>query len=771
MTFASSTIHYFRNNDTFKNLVEVMETFKTYSDWSVMHFAAYFFFDVDIENSPLETLTDCDNSFQTSVIHVAASSGNTDFILRLLAKLSDVFVRDLNLSTVMHYAVAGTPETVATLIQMPAFFEQLHYRDQNGYTPIDIACASSKADILRTFLVHGVTVKMLTGYVHNKQKHPQFGKCSVLFFYEDCTPYFKFNPNELVNDFDTHSIQFGGGPLHWIDDWSAMDQVFKANVFYIHNRNKLGETPLISFVKRVGLFVPLDVSISSEVELNEDLEPMFEQSVITMKHLKSTTNSISHSRDRLGWILRYLKSKADVNSKDNKGNTALHYAVLNCDIPVVQLLIIFGATSNVANEKGETPLNLASMRMREVAAIYEKLRKSPKSSRSSRERTTRSLLRTDQVNTLAKNYEELVILLKSICYSNIQQRRRRSSSLSVDSCDSFGQKISIIVLNELTTFLMKKMGYNRFSIDSFGSFSTAECSSAPSNIPSYDSSTPVVKANDQLPRILCLDGGMNNACLESLIQCMILDELGKYLASPIQNHFSIMTGSGFGGITAAMLATKRSPLHIFNFFLYLREQMNKSNADLVLEKLLLKEFGENLTLEQVNDNYRCQLVVHAIQVDLQPPALVQMSPFSKYGSWKLWEVCRATGSGLSIHTCYKNHYDASVTATNPTVDSLSYYYRQAGSELFSKSSSTSFRTKSPLPLGTVVSVGSGFERPTPFTQKELDDMNPNPIKLIMWEWHKNIAYFRSLRDIMLGVMTDANNIANERYRSKVFENY
>jgi len=61
-------------------------------------------------------------------------------------------------------------------------------------------------------------------------------------------------------------------------------------------------------------------------------------------------------------IIEYLVEKgADVNAKDKKGNTPLHYLVGRefCDLKIVKFLIKSGAKVNAKNKEGDTPLHLA----------------------------------------------------------------------------------------------------------------------------------------------------------------------------------------------------------------------------------------------------------------------------------------------------------------------------------------------------------------------------------------------------------------------------
>ena len=51
---------------------------------------------------------------------------------------------------------------------------------------------------------------------------------------------------------------------------------------------------------------------------------------------------------------------ADVNSKDNYGNTPLHYAVLGGHTEIAELLIAEGADVNARRDDGMTPVDLPS---------------------------------------------------------------------------------------------------------------------------------------------------------------------------------------------------------------------------------------------------------------------------------------------------------------------------------------------------------------------------------------------------------------------------
>lgn len=54
-----------------------------------------------------------------------------------------------------------------------------------------------------------------------------------------------------------------------------------------------------------------------------------------------------------------LDENADVNQQDDKGATALIYAVLNTDVAIITLLLSKGADTSIATNKGLTPNAIA----------------------------------------------------------------------------------------------------------------------------------------------------------------------------------------------------------------------------------------------------------------------------------------------------------------------------------------------------------------------------------------------------------------------------
>jgi ankyrin repeat protein len=58
-------------------------------------------------------------------------------------------------------------------------------------------------------------------------------------------------------------------------------------------------------------------------------------------------------------VSHFLKSGADVNAKNHKGNTPLFDACWNGHADIVRLLLEYGADTTVVNKRGDTALDNA----------------------------------------------------------------------------------------------------------------------------------------------------------------------------------------------------------------------------------------------------------------------------------------------------------------------------------------------------------------------------------------------------------------------------
>ncbi|XP_078079706.1 ankyrin repeat domain-containing protein 22 [Mustelus asterias] len=72
-------------------------------------------------------------------------------------------------------------------------------------------------------------------------------------------------------------------------------------------------------------------------------------------------------------IKMLLNAKVDVNATDNKGNSALHYACQMKNKRIVSVLAKANADVSIANKNGETPLDIATrLKFPQIATMLQK---------------------------------------------------------------------------------------------------------------------------------------------------------------------------------------------------------------------------------------------------------------------------------------------------------------------------------------------------------------------------------------------------------------
>ena len=75
--------------------------------------------------------------------------------------------------------------------------------------------------------------------------------------------------------------------------------------------------------------------------------------------------------DQVTWRA-LMKNQPDLGARDERGNSALHFAALNHDLPAVQALLAAGADASASNTAGATPLLYGAGHSGIVAALLER---------------------------------------------------------------------------------------------------------------------------------------------------------------------------------------------------------------------------------------------------------------------------------------------------------------------------------------------------------------------------------------------------------------
>ncbi|XP_048506119.1 85/88 kDa calcium-independent phospholipase A2 [Athalia rosae] len=264
--------------------------------WTLAHVAAhltlYNAFNYAAVNSHLNS---SDRATGISPLQVAVQSNNLRLVQMLVAAKSSLEHLDHNANTVYHYAADTSKDIILTLgAGLP---NSLNSRNNNGQTPLHVACLADKPECVKALLLIGADVNI----------PPTDGEPTSPGYVGDFL-------HDKPNAFYSQDMKFGGTPLHWSPSRGVIDALIETNC----------DIDALNFDGRTALHI-----------------------MVLRKRLDCTVALLSHM--------------ASVNMVDKEGNTPLHIAITHGTPAIVQALLGFGADINATNYKRETARHLVSI--------------------------------------------------------------------------------------------------------------------------------------------------------------------------------------------------------------------------------------------------------------------------------------------------------------------------------------------------------------------------------------------------------------------------
>lgn len=227
--------------------------------------------------------------------------------------------------TPLHYA--SNYQTAAFLIQRGS---NVYAQDKRGYSPLHEAALNGYLDIARLFYENGA----------NYDSPAKDGKDALTLYL----------------------LKFKAKPIHW---WAGTGhpkeifQILSKDPNQINIQNNLGQSPLhlAALYKRFRI-----ARLLLEKGANADLKDKTGKTalnIFTEKYQSSLLHWwVSLNKDNL--VQQVLKAQPKLlNSQDIDGNTALHIAVQNRNLKMVELLLSKKADFNIPNRKGRSALEIA----------------------------------------------------------------------------------------------------------------------------------------------------------------------------------------------------------------------------------------------------------------------------------------------------------------------------------------------------------------------------------------------------------------------------
>lgn len=278
--------------------------------WTLAHLAAYFSLHDCFSNSQVNSfLNSSDETTGISPLQVAIKTNNLKTVQALIAAKCSLEHLDYNGNSVFHYAASTTKEIISGLSQGSSPPRCLNSRNSNGHTPLHMACLSDKTECVRALLLAGADVNITAAVGSPDQDKSAPGY--VGDFLQD-------NPKSLYQQ----DMKFGGTPLHWSCSRPVIETLVDMNC----NINA------VNFEQRTALHVMV-------------------------------------LRNRLECVVALLCRRADPDLRDCEGNTPLHLAVREGNIPMIQCFAVFGANLDSLNNLGQSPRHLIT-KEKEAKLLY-----------------------------------------------------------------------------------------------------------------------------------------------------------------------------------------------------------------------------------------------------------------------------------------------------------------------------------------------------------------------------------------------------------------
>ncbi|XP_075557196.1 calcium-independent phospholipase A2 VIA isoform X2 [Dermacentor variabilis] len=283
-----------------KELVqEVVQLVRSNPTWNLAHLAAHLGLVDCFKNTRVAAqISEPAQDTMATPLHVAVRAQKLNSVQALMAMDAPLNLTDHNGDTIYHAAAVTTKELIKALGSRPAPVAVINQVNNDGYTPLQLACLTDKPECVRELLKEGADVNSASVNLADRNNSTCLGRDNV---------------EQNVHNFQIEDMKHGGTPLHWAKTTQCLETM---------------------------------------IDLGCDLDAKNFQG--------NTALHIMVARGRLSCVISLLSHGANVNAIGSDGDSPLHVAVRS-DVSLIHALIVFGADVNQRNQKGETARHLASV--------------------------------------------------------------------------------------------------------------------------------------------------------------------------------------------------------------------------------------------------------------------------------------------------------------------------------------------------------------------------------------------------------------------------
>ncbi|XP_072217722.1 85/88 kDa calcium-independent phospholipase A2 isoform X2 [Excalfactoria chinensis] len=284
-------------------LQQLSDCIRNHPSWSSAHIAVEVgLHETFRHNRVLSCVNSTDSEDGCTPLHLACRKGDMTCLQELLESHARVDITDRKGETVFHYAVRGSnPYIIELLSSAPTV--GVNHLNNEGLTPLYLACQLGKEDMVRTLLKCRASCNVMgtVGYpIHAALKYSQKG-CAQAILEADASQVHSRDPRHDAI------------PLHWAKK-AEMTQL------------------LLKYGSEVNV-----TSRTADMALH-----------------------IAVKRGRFDCAMVLLTHGADTNAKGQDGNTPLHLAMKHDHLDMIKAIVVFGGDVEIPNDFGETPGLLAA---------------------------------------------------------------------------------------------------------------------------------------------------------------------------------------------------------------------------------------------------------------------------------------------------------------------------------------------------------------------------------------------------------------------------
>uniref|UniRef100_A0ABD2W1T2 Uncharacterized protein n=1 Tax=Trichogramma kaykai TaxID=54128 RepID=A0ABD2W1T2_9HYME len=259
-------------------------------------------------------------------------------------------------TTPIHYAARSRLSNRNTVVgELFKIYNKFNanYTDKVGVTHLHVACGCGLIEVVKKFIEFRQDLNCLGRIIVDPPM-----QWALLLEQKDIAELL------LINGANPNVANISGTtPLHAICQRKQDDNLI--NIFYMINNN-LCQTVLVNVFDKLGR-TPLQLALArghknvvkTLLRYGADLNLANAQGVTPIRYM---CNSNYH--DYLANILHEISEDKyvtiPIDTRDNKGNTALHVALIHNRMNVAEMLIRNGADPHLVNEEGLTPLHIVS---------------------------------------------------------------------------------------------------------------------------------------------------------------------------------------------------------------------------------------------------------------------------------------------------------------------------------------------------------------------------------------------------------------------------